>query len=145
MSQDLTESQIHSILKPTTSKSTMTSAILTKLSKIYPEVLTEPQKILGPNAPKVLELWRRIDILSEPEMEEIGQRYFALDDYVRNSAWIASRNAAKEVVGREFSGAAWDAVYDVTGRGVFGDATMELIGNVKNKLAYDLIMSHKNL
>jgi hypothetical protein len=122
----------------------MTSAILTKLAETYPEVLTEPQKILGPNHSKVLEFWIYIDGLSEPEGEEVWQRYYALDYTVRKSAWIAARDAAEEVVGEEFREAAWWAALNVTGwRIVFGWATCELIGNVEDKVAYDLIMSHK--
>jgi hypothetical protein len=120
----------------------MTSVILSKLAEIYPEVLTEPQKILGPNAPKVLEFWRHIDGLSADE--KMNDRYRALNCNVRVSAKIAAMDAARDVVGEEFRCGAFDAAYDVTGRWVFGYATCELIGDVKNKVAYDLIMSHKN-
>jgi hypothetical protein len=121
----------------------MTSAILTKLAETYPEVLTTPESILGPNALKVLEFWRFLDSLSEPEKEEIGQRYFALDEEVRDCAFFAAMDAAGEVVGENFKNSAWIEACDVTGRVVFGDATMELIGNVDNKVTYDLIMSYK--
>jgi hypothetical protein len=121
----------------------MTSAILSKLANWYPEVLTNPESILGPNHPKVLEFWIYIDGLSEDKQNEMEKLYLALDSKVLNSALIAASNAAEEVVGEEFSDAAWDAAIIVTGWGVFGDATYELIGNVDNKVAYDLIMSHK--
>ncbi len=63
---------------------------------------------------------------------------------MRISAWNAAWDAADAVVGWEFRCGAFVAAYDVTGRWVFGYATEELIGDVKNKVAYDLIMSHKN-
>jgi hypothetical protein len=113
----------------------MTSAILTKLAETYPEVL---------NHPKVLEFWRHIDGLSEPEREEMNQRYRALDEEVRWSAIDSAYDAAAEVVGEDFRYAACLAAWFVTGRrAVFGDATLELIGDVENKVAYGLIMSYK--
>ena len=121
----------------------MTSAILTKLAETYPEVLTAPQTILGPNHSKVLEFWRHIDGLSDQEKEAISDRYLALDEDVRDCAFFAACDAAEEVVGLDFRYAAWLAAWNVTGRGVFSFATYELVGNVENKVAYDLIMSHK--
>jgi hypothetical protein len=121
----------------------MTSAILTKLAETYPEVLTNPESILGPNFKNVLEFWEHIEGLSKQEREEMNDCYLALDDNVRWSAIFAAMDAAAEVVCREFRYAAWDAAYDVTGLHVFGDATYELVGNLDNKVFYDLIMSHK--
>jgi hypothetical protein len=121
----------------------MTSAILSKLSETYHKVLTTPQTILGPNHSKVLELWRRIDTLSDQEKEEMDVLYWALDFNVHDSANVAACDAAAEVVGLGFRNAAWFAAVDVTGKGVFGDATVELIGDVKNKVAYNVIMSYK--
>jgi hypothetical protein len=62
---------------------------------------------------------------------------------VRVSAWNAAWDAADEVVGEKFRCEAWCAVDVVTGRWVFGYATWELIGDVKNKVAYNVIMSYK--
>jgi hypothetical protein len=122
----------------------MTSAILTKLANWYPEVLTEPQKILGPNAPKVLEFWIYIEGLSEDKQNEMEKLYLALDENMRDSAEDFTWNAADEVVGWEIRHNAWWAVLNVTGlREVFSWATLELIGNVDNKVFYDLIMSYK--
>jgi hypothetical protein len=122
----------------------MTSAILSKLANWYPEVLTNPESILGPNHPKVLEFWIYIEGLSGEGKEEMRQRYRALDFNVRVSAFDTARNAADEVVGWKFRDAAWWEAYVVTGLWIFGDATMELIGNVDNKVAYNVIMSYKN-
>jgi hypothetical protein len=123
----------------------MTSAILTKLAETYPEILTNPESVLGPNSPKVLEFWRHIDGLSEPEREKMNDRYLALDEDVRDCAWIAAKNAATEVIGAEFNFEALYAAQYVTGKGVFGYATYEIIGGVEDPIFYNLIMSHKNL
>jgi hypothetical protein len=121
----------------------MTSAILSNLAETYPEVLTNPESVLGPNSPKVLEFWRHIDGLSDQEKEEMDVLYWALDFNVHDSAIFAAMDAADEVVGWKFRIDAWWAAYDVTGKGVYGDATVELIGDVKNKVAYNVIMSYK--
>jgi hypothetical protein len=49
----------------------MTSTILTKLAKSYPQVLTNPESVLGPNSPKVLEFWRHIEGLSADEKKQL--------------------------------------------------------------------------
>jgi hypothetical protein len=97
-----------------------------------PDVLTNPGKYLGPNWKDVLNFWIYLDTLSKQEREEMGQRYWALDDDARESARIASIDAARGVVGWRFREAAWVAAWDVTGgRVVFGHATNELIGHHK--------------
>jgi hypothetical protein len=97
-----------------------------------PDVLTNPEKYLGPNYQDVLNFWIYLDTLSDEEKGEISQRYCALDDNVRDTAFVAARDAAEEVVGNEFRYAAWCAAYDVTGWGlVFGNATVELIAHHK--------------
>jgi hypothetical protein len=112
------------------------SKILFKLAKSYPQVLTNPESILGPNALKVLEFWRHIDGLSKQEMEELGQRYLALDDKVRDFAWYAANDAAREVVGEVFRAAALCVVCDEIGSEFFGYATLELISGVENMFCY---------
>jgi hypothetical protein len=107
------------------------------------EVLSNPAKYLGPNLEQVLELWKYIDTLSEQEREELNDCYLALDNIVRVSAIIAAIDAADEVVGEDFRYAARRSAYDVTGKVVFGVATVELIGDVEDKVFYDFIMSHK--
>jgi hypothetical protein len=89
-----------------------------------PEALTNPEKYLGPNYQDVLNFWIYLDTLSEQEREEIAERYYALDDNVRDCAIDDARDAAGKVVGENFRNAAWF----VTGWGVFGYATWELIG-----------------
>jgi hypothetical protein len=96
-----------------------------------PDALTDPEKYLGPNYQDVLNFWIYLETLSDEEKDEIDSRYYALDDYVRDTATDAARDAAEEVVGEKFSDAAWDAAYDVTGWWVFCDATYELIGHHK--------------
>jgi hypothetical protein len=104
-----------------------------------PDALTNPEKYLGPNWEDVLNFWIYVDSLSEHEREEIVERYYALDDNVRVSAIDAAYVAAIEVVGEDFRYAAWWAAYDVTGRCVFGNATLELFVHHK------LLEKNKNL
>jgi hypothetical protein len=96
-----------------------------------PDALKNPEKYLGPNVPKVLDFWNHIETLSYEEKKKMNDLYWDLDDYVRNSAKIASIDAVREVVGWEFRSAAWRAAWDVTGWVVFGDATYELIAHHK--------------
>jgi hypothetical protein len=96
-----------------------------------PDVLTNPEKYLGPNWEDVLNFWIYVDTLSKQEREELGQRYWDLNYNVRLSARIAARDAAEEVVGEDFRIDACLATVHVTGWWVFGCATWELIGHHK--------------
>jgi hypothetical protein len=117
------------------------SKIHQKFSKYLkqPDALTNPEKYLGPNYQDVLNFWIYLEGLSKHEREEIAERYYALDDNVRNSTIFAACDAAEEVVCLEFRHIAWWAAYAVTGRCVFGNATLELIGSHK------LLEKNKNL
>jgi hypothetical protein len=96
-----------------------------------PEVLKNPGKYLGPNYQDVLNFWVYVDALSDEEKEEMDDLYWDLDFKVRESARIASIDAARGVVGWRFREAAWWAAYDITGSEVFGFATYELIAHHK--------------
>jgi hypothetical protein len=96
-----------------------------------PDVLTHPAKYLGPNWKDVLNFWIYLDTLSDEEKKKMYDRFLALDFKVREFAIIASRDAAREVVGEKFRNAAWLAAWNVTEKGVFGEATLELIGHHK--------------
>jgi hypothetical protein len=96
-----------------------------------PDALKNPEKYLGLNYQDVLNFWIYLDTLSDKEKEEMRQCYLALDENMRDSAWIAARDAAEEVVGWGFRIAAWNAACVVTGWWVFGEATLELIGHHK--------------
>jgi hypothetical protein len=123
----------------------MTSSILTKLAETYPEVLTNPESILGPNHPKVLEFWIYIEGLSAGDKWYINKLYNALGLRAQDSAWDAALKAADKVVGEDFRWAAWLATYDASEKWhIFGDATYEIIGGVEDPIFYNLIMNHKN-
>jgi hypothetical protein len=101
------------------------------------EVLSDPKKYLGPNWEKVLEFWLYLDGLSQDEKDNITLLYSSLDEDVRLSAMDTARDAAEEVVGLKVRSAARDA----PGYFILSCATLELIGNVENKLIYDLFMN----
>jgi hypothetical protein len=100
-----------------------------------PDVLTNPEKYLGPNYQDILNFWIYLDTLSDEKKEEMKDRFLALDFNVRIAAGNAAGNAADGVIGWKFKVAAWFAawyaVYDVTKRDVFGWATWEIIGHHK--------------
>jgi hypothetical protein len=96
-----------------------------------PDVLTNPEKYLGPNWEDVLNFWIYLDTLSDQEREEMWRRYQALNCNVRKSARIAARDAADDVVDVGFRAEAWNVAWFVTGWGVFGYAIWELIGHHK--------------
>jgi hypothetical protein len=97
-----------------------------------PDVLTNPGKYLGPNWKDVLNFWIYFEGLSDEEKYEMDDRYWDLDGSVRDYSIVAACDAAKEVVGREFRDAAWNAAWGVTGwMYVFCDASYELIGHHK--------------
>jgi hypothetical protein len=96
-----------------------------------PDALKNPEKYLGPNYQDVLNFWIYLDTFNDEERKEMSDRYRALDEHVRFSAYYSARRAADAVVGWEFRSAAWRAAHDVTGWGVFGFATEELITHHK--------------
>jgi hypothetical protein len=112
------------------------SKIHKRLSELLnnPDALKNPKKYLGPNWKNVLNFWFYLDTLSKRDKIKISERYWASNSAI---------DAAKEIIGEEFGNVTWWAAVDVTRWGVFGNATLELIGNVENKVAYDLIMSYK--
>jgi hypothetical protein len=125
----------------------MTSAILTKLAETYPEVLTNPEKYLGPNALNILGLWERIDSFDCEEKTELNRYYLTLDSctgFKRDSSADAAYYAAKEVVGEKFTSAAWWAVINVTKKCIFSYATLELIGELEHPIFSIKIMCYKN-
>lgn len=122
----------------------MTSKTLFKFAETYPEVLKNPESILGPNHSKVFELWRRIDTFTYQDIREIVGRFDALNPKVQIPAFYSAKNAATEVVDEKFEFAAWLAAYVVTGgEAVFGYATEELIGGIENPIFYTLIKEYQ--
>ncbi len=124
---------------------------------LNPEVLTCPEKFLGPNYEEVLKFWRDIDTLSEEQTLKIKDLYLTLDDSEFVTAEYDAITVAEEVVGKKVRNAAWYAADEVTGIhwkfapksysafgrtfSVCGIATQEVIGGLENKVFYDLIMN----
>jgi hypothetical protein len=130
---------------------------LSEFVKKYPEVHTDPEKYLGPNFKNVLEFWDYVDGLSLLEREEIARLFSTIEYSVLESIGYSTIDAAIGAVGVDFRNAAHAAATSASGLlplmlkrkldsevYVFGDATDELIGNVDNKVAYNVIMSYKN-
>jgi hypothetical protein len=106
-------------------------------------VLKNPAKYLGPNWEDVLYFWSYSESFNEHEKEEIYKRYCSLfrcvPDFYRK---VSVENAIK-VVGKKFRTYAYRAAWDIAEYWLFGYATDELIANIDNKVAYNMIMSHK--
>jgi hypothetical protein len=96
------------------------------------EVLSNPEKYLGPNWRKVLEFWLHLDTLSKDQLNKVYSRYFDLSGeemrIANNKAWNASR---ANTIYCGIAGRA--AFYSVSTAEYVADyATDELIGNVEN-------------
>jgi hypothetical protein len=94
-----------------------------------PDVLTNPEKYLGPNWEDVLNFWIYLDTLSDEEKKKMYDRYQTLEYTVRDSSINVAMDVAHEVIGWGFSEAAWDAARGVTGWVIFGNATDELFAH----------------
>jgi hypothetical protein len=105
------------------------------------EVLSNPEKYLGPNWEKVLEFWWYIDTLSVEECDKIGNSYWTLENKILESAKSSVYDAATEVVVFGVADDTRPDTYDVISTWVFNYATLELIANMDNKFFYDLIMN----
>jgi hypothetical protein len=96
-----------------------------------PKALTNPEDYLGPNWKEILNFWLYADGLSEEERVKIGERYWDLDEDVRNSSVNSAINATSEVVLLSVRSAAWNATLVVTYAYIFSFATDELIAQHK--------------
>ena len=64
-----------------------------------PEVLTNPQKFLGPNWETALRWWLYEESLTFDQLNELYRRYYAIDDDTWRRAYDLARDAAVEVIG----------------------------------------------
>jgi hypothetical protein len=68
-----------------------------------PEVLTNPQKFLGPNWETVLRFWLYYESLTREQKDELFRRYVVIDIDIdtRIRAMALAHNAAVEVIGAD--------------------------------------------
>jgi hypothetical protein len=86
------------------------------------DVLTNPEKYLGPNYQEVLRFWAHLDTLSFEQLNNAHNRYWDLDSEDRYKSWDLAICACLCTIG-------WDktkVVYDASG--LYEEATGELIG-----------------
>jgi hypothetical protein len=113
------------------------SKILQEYSNLLnnPEVLTNPQKYLGPRYNEVLEFWNKIENLTQEQLRVVKERNHTFWNENR-SEWNRAANlayaASKKVVGEDYVYIASWAAWEVADSWVAGCATRELIGNVTN-------------
>lgn len=123
------------------------SSVLKKFTDTFPEVLTTPTKYLGSNFQAVLDFWFYLDSLSKQEQVEIS--YCLYDLMLDHQSFLlaidTALDSAKEVFGWSYSTIAGQAIKSSIGfeSYLFLYATCELIGDVENKVFYNLVMSQK--
>ena len=104
------------------------------------DVLTNPEKYLGPNYETVLNFWTFIGSLTEDNWKEVARRYNALDYAARDAAKYAARYAAR--------GAAWYAAGSAAdgsaARGAAGSAAEYAAGSAAYYATYELMGDIEN-
>ena len=111
------------------------------------DVLTNPEKYLGPNHEKVLEFWFKMDSLTVEQWKVVADRYRNLDYAARYAAGSAAGSAAESAAGSAAGYAAWSAARNAAWNAAWdaakyaaryatwdaaGYATYELIGGIEN-------------
>jgi hypothetical protein len=113
------------------------SILLRKINDGQPgaqsDVLTDPEKYIGPNYETVINFWWTMDSLTKDQWKEVARRLNALDSAAREAAYYAARSAA----GYATWEAAWIAAKTAAGYAA-GYATLELIGSIKNPVLLPL-------
>jgi hypothetical protein len=75
-------------------------------------VLTEPEKVLGDQAQRVLAFWRHLDCMTTDDWKKVNAAgyaaWYAAGDAAGYAAGYAAGGAARDAAG----GAAWDAAWD---------------------------------
>ena len=99
------------------------------------DVLTNPEKYLGPRYIEVLDFWLKIENLTQEQLRVIKERDEAF--YNENYAeWYKARAlviaASRKVVGWKYADYAGCAAWNVANSGAADKATLELIGGVEN-------------
>jgi hypothetical protein len=121
------------------------SRVLTNLSRNFcPEVLTNPQSVLGPKWEDVLTFWEELDTLLDRQRCDIHESYQNIDEDGRIEIEDVAWDAACDKIGDDFANACYSASLNVHRMFVFGYATWEIIGGVDNKIIHNIIMRHKN-
>jgi hypothetical protein len=107
------------------------SRLLRRINDSYPDapqdVLTNPEKYLGPNWEAVLKFWHHLDTLSDEDFRLILERYWDLDEDAGISAENNAFKAAIATIRIDYA----RVVRDATPRFASGYATLELIGSHK--------------
>ena len=87
-------------------------------------VLTEPEKVLGDQAPTILAFWRHLDRMTD---EQWAAAWDAAGDAPGDAARAAARDAAMDAACAAARAAAWDAAGDAACAAA-GDAVSEIMG-----------------
>jgi hypothetical protein len=106
------------------------------------EVLSNPEKYLGPNWVKVLDFWLYLDTLSEEQLKDVEERYDASSDGEGSIAYNKSMKAAEATTKYycAVGSSAYRSVYCANYAAKY--ATLELIGNVENPVFVPLFYNY---
>jgi hypothetical protein len=112
-------------------------------------VLENPGSYLGDNAEEVLRFWREIEFLDNKTLDEIQLKVEKFTEEMKSENYSHAYYKSRKVMGEMGFNAVWWAVDHFIGQRsnswVFCVATLEIIGGVKNKVLYSLIMPHSKI
>jgi hypothetical protein len=109
------------------------------------EVLTNPEKYLGPNWEKVLNFWEHLDSLTEDQLKVVRESYrnLSVEEQMRSIA--NAYNAAKATTEYVSYAGSVATLYMPSLGDIPAYVTCELIGNVENPVFVPLFYNHENL
>ena len=143
--QDQADKEVAKLLDISVAQSVLLRKINDSQDGAPSDVLTNPQKYLGPNWDKVLEFWHKLDSLTEEQWKIVTDRYRNLDysakRAAREAAWearcgstylvdvasVVTVDAAKTAASKGAAGDAAASVVAVDASLAAGYATLELM------------------
>ena len=144
MTQDSADSEVAKILGISRAHAVLLRQVNDAKDGCPQEVLSNPEKVLGDQADKVLSFWLRLDGLTSEQWDAAGAA-------ARDAAWDAAWDAARAAAGAAARDAAWyaarDAAWDAARDAAWsaaGDAARAAAG-AANEIQGAAIMREKGL
>jgi hypothetical protein len=115
MTQDSADSEVAKILGISRAHAVLLRQVNDAKDGCPQEVLSNPEKVLGDQADKVLSFWLRLDGLTSEQWDAAGAA-------ARDAAWDAAWDAARAAAGAAARDAAWYAARDAAWDAAWGAA-----------------------
>ncbi len=132
--QDLADKDVAKLLGISVTHSRLLRTINDEREGSPQDVLSNPEKYLGPNWETVLRWWLYYDSLTFEQRIELNRRWNAIDRDTRIRVWDLARDAVIEVIGEDNCDAVWDvAPFPTT-------ITYELIANLDDPFFLPLLV-----